>query len=185
MSDSPTTPSPTPSPSKAAPIQIGFLTIIHEAAGWVGGYLLTNHWGRPLEFRHSTAVQASRVHEILYGPTLAEYLHADLIGKTLIEKSSSRPSLVVTDSAPALALATRLNLPVVAIERSATHDPELVRFQHPRCKVYLLTSSGTQVAELVTLLDRLDPSIELVEPFQRLQEAMHEARKLGVNQRAA
>ena len=42
-------------------VNIGFLTILHEANGYLGGYLVTNQWGRPLEFRLSTAVQPNRV----------------------------------------------------------------------------------------------------------------------------
>ena len=62
-------------------VNLGFLTVVQEPSGWVGGYLVTNGWGRPVEFRLSTAVQPNRVQAVLYGPTLAEYLHADLIGK--------------------------------------------------------------------------------------------------------
>src|SRR5437879_1147063 len=31
-------------------INLGFLTVLHEANGYLGGYLVTNNWGRPLEF---------------------------------------------------------------------------------------------------------------------------------------
>ena len=66
---------------------LGFLTVLHENAGYVGGYLVTNQWGRPLEFRLSTAVQPNRVQQILYGGTLLSYICADLIGKTLVDKA--------------------------------------------------------------------------------------------------
>ena len=59
-----------------AALHIGFLTVFAEANGYLGGYLVTNSWGRPLEFRLSTAVQPNRVQQILYGTTLAEYLSA-------------------------------------------------------------------------------------------------------------
>src|SRR5581483_8078339 len=39
------------------PLHIGFLTVLHEASGYLGGYLVTNVWGRPVEFRLSSAVQ--------------------------------------------------------------------------------------------------------------------------------
>src|SRR6202049_3625030 len=70
-----------------AALNVGFLTVLHEASGYLGGYLVTNVWGRPLEFRLSTAVQPNRVQQILYAGTLQAYLHADLIGKTLVEKA--------------------------------------------------------------------------------------------------
>src|SRR5438067_13712587 len=41
----------------AAPPHLGFLTVLPEAGGFLGGYLVTNLWGRPLEFRLSTVVQ--------------------------------------------------------------------------------------------------------------------------------
>jgi hypothetical protein len=67
---------------------IGFLTVLDEGNGYVGGYLVTNVWGRPLEFRLTSAVQPNRVQQILYGETLVPYLCGDLIGKTLVDKSS-------------------------------------------------------------------------------------------------
>ena len=50
-----------------ATLNLGFLMIVHEPNGYAGGYLVTNQWGRPLEFRLSTAVQPNRVQQVLYG----------------------------------------------------------------------------------------------------------------------
>src|SRR5882672_9027235 len=87
-----------PLSSTTATLNLGFLTILHEPAGYLGGYLVTNSWGRPLEFRLSTAVQPNRVQQILYGNTLTEYLSADLIGKTRIEKTATRIHMLITDT---------------------------------------------------------------------------------------
>src|SRR5688572_20477313 len=97
------------------PTTIGFLSVLYDPGGVLGGYLVTNAWGRPLEFRLTTAVQPNRVQQILYGPTLTEYLHADLIGRTLVEKTAAQPTLIVTDSLPALGLRSRVGIPVVAL----------------------------------------------------------------------
>src|SRR5437870_3777598 len=94
-------------------LNLGFLTVLHEATGYLGGYLVTNLWGRPLEFRLSSAVQPNRVHQILYGGTLQAYVCADLIGKTLVDKASVAPQLVVTDSAVVLDLRLKVQTPVV------------------------------------------------------------------------
>src|SRR3954465_15622675 len=93
----------------------GFLAIRQDASGTLGGYLATNAWGRPLEFRLTTAVQPNRVQTVLYGPTLTEYLHADVIGKTLVEKTGTKPDLIVTDSPFVLGLHARVGIPVVAL----------------------------------------------------------------------
>src|SRR6266481_10176718 len=87
-----------PLSSTTATLNLGFLTILHEPAGYLGGYLVTNSWGRPLEFRLSTAVQPNRVQQILYAGTLEGYLCADVIGKTLVDKTSTVVHLLVTDT---------------------------------------------------------------------------------------
>src|SRR6266545_1938242 len=79
------------SPKANGPLALAFLAVLQEQTGWLGGYLVTNGWGRPLEFRLTTAVQPNRVQTALYGPTLVEYLHADVIGKTLVEKTGTKP----------------------------------------------------------------------------------------------
>ena len=103
----------TDTPSPAA-VTLGFLSLAQDASGHSGGYLVTNAWGRPLEFRLSSSVQPTKVQQILYGPTLADYLQCELIGKTLVEKASASPDLIVTDSVVGLGLANRVNVPVVA-----------------------------------------------------------------------
>ncbi len=105
MADTPETPPPI----------LGFLTVLQEASGWLGGYLLTNNWGRPLEFRMTTVVQPNRVQRALYGPTLEEYVTVDLIGKTLVEKTAQTPALLLTDVPLLLGLRRRLRLPIVAV----------------------------------------------------------------------
>ena len=54
---------------------LGFLTVVeHAELGLLGGYLLLNAAGRPLEFHCTAPVKPNRAQEILYGPTLRPYL---------------------------------------------------------------------------------------------------------------
>jgi hypothetical protein len=39
--------------------------------------------------------------------------------------------------------------------------------------------------EVAAILDRVDPAVELTEPFGRIREAIAEARRMGVTNRAA
>lgn len=168
----------TPHPSA---VTLGFLSLTQDASGVSGGYLLTNAWGRPLEFRLSTAVQPTKVQQILYGPTLTDYLHCELIGKTLVEKSSTRPVLIVTDSPTGLGLAARVSVPVVAVGPAGAVGDEV--FAHPRSSRPLLTTGDR--AAVLALLEQIDPVVDVAEPFARIREAAAEARKLGGVSRAA
>src|SRR5437762_5616102 len=96
-----------------AHLHLGFLTVFAEPTGYLGGYLVTNSSGRPLEFRLSTAVQPNKVQQILYGSTMTEYLCADLIGKTLVDKTATPVHLLVTDSPNVLPIRSRVDVPAI------------------------------------------------------------------------
>lgn len=170
--------------SITAAMNLGYLTVLREAAGYVGGYLVTNSWGRPLEFRLSTSVQPSRVQLILYGGTLEPYICGELVGKALVEKTATHAQLIVTDCESALELRQRLDTPVVLLKDDPLKSDQpgnglLGRrgpvFCHPRFP---------QDAEAASeFLGRLDPAYNLAEPFARIREALSEARKMGAMSR--
>jgi hypothetical protein len=156
--------------SATATLNLGFLTVVQEQNSYVGGYLVTNQWGRPLEFRLSTPVQPNRVQQILYAETLQPYICGDLIGKTLLDKTSMTVQIVFTDIEAARELRLRVDIPVVLL----AHSQDLQN--HPR---YPDDKSAIQ-----ELLERIQGNFDFAEPFQRIREALTEARKMGVTNRA-
>jgi hypothetical protein len=177
----------TPAPA----LNLGFLTVLHEANGYLGGYLVTNVWGRPLEFRLSTAVQPNRVQQILYGGTLQAYVSADLIGKTLVDKAGVPVQLVLTDREPVLDLRLRLEVPVAwvavpgdpAAAALAAQGAEVRPARDGSGPVLCHRRFAPDVAVVRPILDRLEGNLDLAEPFGRIREAMTEARKMGVTSR--
>src|SRR5262245_42921407 len=84
---------------------LGFLAVVeHPQLGLLGGYLVVNAQGRPLEFHCTAPIKPNRAQEILFGPTLAPYLYGEQIGQTLAARSKVAPRLILTDSQPALSL---------------------------------------------------------------------------------
>ncbi|MCI0380194.1 MAG: hypothetical protein L0215_21630 [Gemmataceae bacterium] len=151
-----------------AATQLGFLSVLREPQGYIGGYLVTNFWGRPLEFRLSSAVQPNRVQQILYGHTLESYVCADLIGKTLIDKTAAAARCILTDCAAVLDLRRRLDTPL-ALVHSADAEPAFAT--HPEF---------SQDAALCRELRENAGNFDWNEPFGRVRAALAEARKLGV-----
>jgi hypothetical protein len=165
---------------------VGFLTVLQEATGYVGGYLVTNSWGRPLEFRLSSAVQPNRVQQILYGHTLQSYLCAELIGKTLVDKVGVAVQLIVTDRGAVLDLRLKVDAPVLwlaAGDNGSTQALVVGPAPDGRGTLYCHPRYGTDVTTARALLSRLDGTLDLAEPFGRVREAITEARKLGVGNR--
>ena len=185
VTDTPATIIPTGQTPK--PGTLGFLTVLHDPGGVLGGYLVTNAWGRPLEFRLTTAVQPTKVQQVLYGPTLTEYLCSDLIGKALVEKTSTLPGLILTDSVPALGLRAHIDVPVIALAAETVLTPDLLAVPYARSAVTLVIPArfAADRPTIEARLAQIDPAVDLSEPFTRVREAVAEARKMGVAARAA
>lgn len=173
-------------PAPSAPVHLGFLGVRHEAGAFAGGYLVTNAWGRPLEFRMSAPVQPNRFQQILYAATLDEYLCGEVIGKALVEKTGLPAQAVFTDTWPALSLRRCLEIPVAMVARPHEEAPLgiVVRPGDSQRGQILVHPEFPDDADRVReVLDRLH-GLDLSEPFTRIREAIVEARKLGVMQRA-
>jgi len=124
--------------------------------------------------------------EILYGPTLAPYLLAELIGKTLLEKVGVRPHLVLTEQPELLELREHVAVPVAYIAddhsapaaESTQHDSagaapsgtirlgrQVLRF-HP--------GHGDDTSLLENRAAAVPADANLREPFERVREALNE-----------
>lgn len=166
--------------AQAAPkAQLGFLGVVNVAGtGFVGGLLVTNQLGRPLEFQCTTPVRANRTQEILYGPTLTSFVCAELIGKTLVDRLQVKPQLIVTDQPEILALRTVTSLPVALILKKGTPASEgTIRAGAHQLQLHADYASDR---EAVTEIAKSFPGdADLIEPLERVREALQETLRAG------
>jgi hypothetical protein len=157
-------------------LRIGFLTTLDvDQKGIVGGLLITNRFGRPLEFQCTAPIKASRTQEILYGQTLRPYLKCDLIGKTLFDKVSVKPHMLLTEDPELLDLRDQLRVPVACcdeVKPNAASPPDKVRIGDQ-----LLTFHSSHDADVGTVKNQaeaLPQDADLAEPLERVREALSE-----------
>lgn len=175
---------------------LGFLTVVeHEQHGLLGGYLVLNSTGRPLEFHCTSGVRPNRAQAILFGPTLDAYLYGEQIGQTLVSKSSLSPRLICTNQRQAVALRDFVDIPVILVERRAAvaptangdsifridgaHQGAPMRHVLNRGLDCISISAakpadGQQVQELLAALSE---TFDLSEPFDRIHGAIEEAQR--------
>lgn len=165
-------------------LALGFYAAFrHPERGWYGGYLALNLLGRPLEFHCTAPLKASRTQEILYGPTLESYLVAEQIGKRLVEnsKGSLRPSLILVNRPAALSLGALIDPPVVYVPEESEEDvlrpDDLIDVSLRGQTAFLDATASHQRSAVESIWQRLSPSWELAEPFQRIREALEEAHR--------
>jgi hypothetical protein len=180
---------------------VGFLTVVrNDQHGLLGGYLVLNVNGRPLEFHCTAPVKPNRAQEILFGPALEPYLYGEQIGQTLIAKSEVQPLAVCTDLAAVLAVRQFVSLPVALVLPAGLDDRSesceaapldgqsyrvdsshpavpLAAFRLGRNRLAVPSGSLADRASLASNLESIADTFDLAEPFERIRNAIDEARR--------
>ncbi len=162
------------------PISLGFITVIdHEDLGCIGGYLILNLGGRPLEFHCTAPVRANRAQQILYGVSLKPFLYGELIGQALVERGSKVPTVVCADQLELLPLQAWLSVPVVhvASEQVQASTGSAPLYPTVLGDYSLSTQSAMIPPAIVEDLGLFMETIALCEPFGRIRAAIEEARR--------
>jgi hypothetical protein len=164
--------------------RLGFLTAIEvPERGFVGGLLVTNHFGRPLEFQCTAPLKPNRAQEILYGPTLVPYVLGDLIGRTLIEKVGVKPHLVLTERNDLLPMRELISIPVACFDEqpasgeSTASEPSLCRLGRQILRFHAAHAEDQSIAQKGAA--SVPQDADLREPFERVREALNETAQTG------
>jgi hypothetical protein len=145
---------------------------------YIGAILITDSRARPLEFAFVDRIQPTTMQRLLYGRTLDEYIRADVIAKKLYGGLSRKPDVVFVDAVDLLAIRRLTGVPVAQLLRNPSSSPETklstITFQ---------TSENSGDYDTVsTILGFLEPRVELLEPFSRMDEALKEALRVRAQQ---
>lgn len=169
---------------------LGFLTVRHHIEhGYFGGYLVVNEMARPLEFQCTMAVRPSRAQEVLYGPTLEDFVCGEQIAAALVAKGKVKPDLCLTDCRPVLALTqvSKYNLGYVRPLEDQTHKslrtPSESRLptnhvDFATIQIEVPEACSFPPNALSELSGTLHPSFDFEEPFLRIVEALEEAHPI-------
>jgi hypothetical protein len=186
----------------------GFLSAIESAEhGFFGGYLVISPAGRPLEFHCTAPVFPSRAQRILYGATLASYLLGEQIAGSLLAAGKLTPRLILTDLADFGLPWQKGAAPLVLVRPNTAQRSSSVLGEpmgdnldasscgsvaaygdHPSwgdpftmqdCLLQLPAGFESEHDKIVGLLDSLRQRVDLLEPFERIHEAIREAQRIG------
>jgi hypothetical protein len=154
----------------------GFIRVAELGGGTlIGGYLILNSLGRPIEFHCTEPVKPSRAQQILFGSTLAPFLYGEQIGQALVNHSKLMPQLVLTDQRDVLDLRSFVEIPVAWLSSAAEVPPGCVRCgTHP---VFVSERYQTDRDYIERLFGQTQLPWKLDEPFQRIHQAIAELQK--------
>ncbi|HEX4131793.1 MAG TPA: hypothetical protein VHZ24_17290 [Pirellulales bacterium] len=170
-----------PSRDAKSSAAFGFYTVVEQPQiGLLGGYLVVNAAGRPLEFHCTAPVKPTRAQTILFGATLEPYLYGEHIGQALIRKAETLATVICTDRPQALAVRQYIDAPVALIvgeEASIRTSIATPSFTIGTVRLAVaggFTGDESLVAERIALFAA---SMPLAEPFERIRQAIDEAQR--------
>lgn len=158
-------------------LRLGFLAAVEvDGRGYVGGLLVTNQNGRPLEFQCTTPVKPDRTQEILYGKMLRPWLLGELIGRTLLDRVSIKPDIVITADADILELRNHTDTPVACtFSKTAAAEPLAAELGGRKLRFH---ATHQEDSDFISKQSHLIPGqADLEEPLDRVTEALNETIK--------
>lgn len=160
-----------------ASANFGFLTVVELGDSVsIGGYLLLNQLGRPLEFHCTEPVKPNRAQQLLYGATLHSFLYGEQIGRALVQSSETQPKLILTDLRPVLALREFVETPVAWLSGDDS-DTSLHGFSFHDLSIRVNGRHAADQSIVEGILAEVGEYWDFSEPLDRIRDAICELRK--------
>ena len=164
---------------------------------FMGGAMVTDSYGLPMEFRYTEPVKATKLQRVLYGEVLEKYIQTDVILANILDNLEQKPPVfIVSDPEflPAIEAKGRTGIwlgesrtpPLAEVGATSTISEDEVLLQ--------ITSTGSPVrVKFAPAVSRADPSavgrsarqaevlknlidsartMDIVEPMRRVDKAL-------------
>ena len=129
---------------------LGFLTALGNSHhGVIGGFLVLNMTGRPVEFHCTSPVRPNKAQEILYGDTLESFVCGEQIAPALVGRTKNELAAVFTNNPNMLPAAALLGIPLGIVLRRVSESDlgagELTDSKAVQTETHTFTSSEAMV----------------------------------------
>ncbi len=167
--------------------QVGYFYHLAIEEKHMGGILITNQIGVPLEFKYTEPVTATKLHKILYGSVLDKYLRENVIRDRLGKEVRTLPNYFITTYDEKEFLGPIADRDVVAIQKYNLPPEELSgafnRIREREAVIELeddavflrlafSTSDETIQLSMVAWLQEIARTMDILEPLDRIATAL-------------
>ncbi len=181
--------------SKPSDLKLGYLMVASPIPNtYVGGLMVTDARGLPVEFRYTEPIQPTKIQQILYGQVLSAYIKREVILETLLKSMDTRfKCLLVEDeqmldypakgytvvrvastkSSPIGPVGTTQDLSPGEIMLQVTPEGSPVRLNLPAGKTKPSGEGETEgPVDITSLLLEAGQSMDICEPLKRIEKAL-------------
>lgn len=107
-------------------LKLAYFVVMKEGASYLGGLLLTDPSGIPLDFRYTEPITPTKLQAVLYGKALEPHLKEEVIQKALLKELKTPPDLLLLPAAElAGGWAGETKCPVLSVQK--TQESPLAR----------------------------------------------------------
>lgn len=170
-------------------LKIAYFVAMKEGPSYLGGLLITDASGIPLDFRYTEPITPTKLQSVLYGKALEGHLKEEVIQKTLLKELKQSVDLFVLPGSdlptqspaelkcPVLSLQKSQESPLPKVGESFRANPREVLLQVMDGANPLRVIFGTEVdmPSQESALQRLLEAgyqMDLLEPLERVQTAL-------------
>lgn len=183
----------TMSDTNSAELTLGYLgwREMSDTHAYIGGLLVINEEGFPLEFRCTEPIRPNVIQLMLYGASLRQFIFRELMGHNLWEHLSIRPKLLFICKAQLWCIQDKLPVPVAHLSLTdqsgelvevADLDAEIDSFlvstpQGDQIAVTLMGKGTKHATECRDLIGRCARKMDIYEPFSRVAAVLERLEK--------
>jgi hypothetical protein len=173
----------------ADPIKLAYFMAVKEGGSYLGGLLITDTSGIPLDFRYTEPITPTRLQSILYGKSLEPHLKEEVIQKTLLKDLKGQPDLFILSAAeltggwsgdakcPVLALQRSQELPLPKVGEVFRAGPRdlLIQLAEGAAPLRVMFAASVDAPAQELAVPRLLEAgyhMDLLEPLERVSSAL-------------
>lgn len=154
----------------------------------MGGIMVTDSSGLPVEFRYTDPVRATKLQKVLYGDVLEKYIHGEVIAANLISRLEQKPEIFLVADYVLLSMLATAGKKVAALmptripplaeygaEQDGAEGDFLLQLSESGSPVRVRVVPGTEPArreEIAKALVGAGQTMDVLEPIARLEAAV-------------
>jgi hypothetical protein len=172
----------TPQVASVSEAFLGYVAVHAQADGFVGGLLILDGSGDPVDFAYTDPITVGWPSRVLFGTRLAAYIAARALAPPLLGAVTVKPAVLCFDDPSVLARRCSLDTPVAVCCPAGTRAPTrywrelpLETSAHsPQHSWWGQVATADRVESiLASIADSRSPA-EMIEPFDRLRLALRQ-----------
>ncbi len=165
-------------------MKIGYFKIFSENKKYVGGIMIADERGIPMEFKYTEPVEPTKIQEVLYGEVLEKYLREEVIMGNLVSKLENKPDIYIINDVKNLYLQEVVKEDVAVVRKTQIapmKDIKTYKFIKENEAVAQVKEGENPVVimvqkenkeEIIKKVIDMGENTDLTEPLGRVEEAL-------------